>query len=382
MDTAPLIDWSAQAFLAAPYPAYAALRAADPVHFDAVRGSWMLTRYRDVETVLRDDTRFSAEQAFAPSMLVTDPPAHTRLRALVSKAFTARTVRGLVPRIHEIVGGLLDAAAGRGAIDAIADFAYPLPITVIAEMLGVEPEERDFFRDASRKIAVALGPIGDPQIARAAIEGRNQLLTYFDGVIAKRRSEPRDDLVTAMLRAEDRGDLLSHTELLAMLLLLLVGGHETTVNLIGNGLLALLRHPDQLERLRIDDGIARTAIEELLRYDAPVQYSGRIARTDLELGGKHVRAGAGVRMILAAANRDPEIFDRPDALDLGREPCPHLSFGAGIHFCLGAELARLEGAIALKTLVQRFPSLRLATQDLRWRSAPVLRGLEALPITL
>ena len=380
MSESKTVDWTSQEFLANPYPYYKALRESDPVHFDEARGSWILTRYHDVAAMFRDDTRLSAEQGIATSMLVTDPPAHTRLRTLVAKAFTARTVQQLAPRIQSIVDELLDAVAERDEMEAVSEFAYPLPITVITEMLGVEPERRDFFREASTKIAVALGPITDSQVALKANEGRLQLFDYFEELIRKRKAEPREDLISALIQAENRGDFLGHGELLAMLLLLLVGGHETTVNLIANGLLALMRNPDQLMLLRSKVGSEKRAVEELLRYDAPVQYSGRVAKEDLELGGKIVRAGQGVRMIVAAANRDPAVFDDPDTLDLERDPCPHLAFGAGIHFCLGAQLARLEGQIALSTIARRFPKLRLATNDLRWRPAAVLRGLESLPL--
>ena len=373
-------DWLSQEFLADPYPHYAAMRESDPVHFDESRGSWLLFRYADVEPAFRDNERFSAEQQLGGSMLVTDPPDHTRLRTLVSKAFTARTVSGLAPRIHGLVDDLLDAAAARGEMDAIADFAYPLPITVIAEMLGVEPERRDFFRTASQKIAVAMGPITDAETAFRAIEGRNELISYFEELIPKRKAEPRDDVLSGLVQAEDRGDALTHGELLAMLLLLLVGGHETTVNLIANGLLALMRNPNQVEMLRSENGIEKRAVEELLRYDAPVQYSGRVAKHDIEIGGKHIRAGEGVRMIIGSANRDPEAFDDPDRLDLTRDAHEHVAFGAGVHFCLGAQLARLEGQIAISTAVRRFPKVRLATTHLRWRPAPVLRGLETLPV--
>jgi cytochrome P450 len=382
MSKATTVDWLSQEFLADPYPHYAAMRESDPVHFDEGRGSWLLFRYSDVEPALRDNERFSAEQQPGGSMLVTDPPDHTRLRTLVSKAFTARTVSGLAPRIQRLVDELLDAAEARGEMDAIADFAYPLPITVIAEMLGVEPERRDFFRSASQKIAVAMGPITDMSVAFRAIEGRNELLAYFEELIPKRKADPRDDVLSALVQAEDQGDSLTHGELLAMLLLLLVGGHETTVNLIANGLLALLRNPDQLELLRTENGIEKRAVEELLRYDAPVQYSGRVAKRDIEIGGKHIRAGEGVRMIIGSANRDPQEFDNPDRLDLTRDSHAHVAFGAGVHFCLGAQLARLEGQIAISTAVRRLPKLRLATEELRWRPAPVLRGLEALPVTL
>jgi cytochrome P450 len=334
-----------------------------------------------VTTVLRDDETYSAEQFLAPSMLTTDPPEHTRLRTLVNKAFTGRRVQDLAPRIQEIVDGLLTDVEDDPPMDVIAQFAYPLPITVIAELLGVEGERRDFFREASVKIAVALGPVRDPRLAMEAFQGRTDLMTYFEDLIRRRREEPRDDLLSAMLRAEERGDFLSHTEVLSMMLLLLVGGHETTVNLIGNGLLALLRNPDQLKLLRSDEGIGKRAVEEILRYDSPVQYSGRIVAQDTELGGHAIKAGQRMRMNFGAANRDPEVFDDPERFDVTREHNPHLAFGSGTHFCLGGQLARLEGRIALTSLVRRFPALRLATDELKWRPAPVLRGLEALPVT-
>ena len=373
-------DWSSPEFLRDPYSYYRELRENDPVHWDARRGSWLITRYDDCMAVVRDDARFSANQGYANSMLVTDPPEHTRLRSLVNKAFTARAVTQLAPRVQEIVDGLLNAVAERGEMEAIADFAYPLPITVIAELLGVEPEKREFFRRVSVPIAVALGPIRDPQLAVNAFSGRNELLMYFDELIQKRRQEPRDDMVSAMIQAEERGDFLTHGELLGMLFLLLVGGHETTVNLIGNGLLALLTHPDQMAHFRETEGGERIAIDEILRWDAPVQYSGRVARADVELSGKTIRAGDSVRMIFAAANRDPAVFEDPETLNVARDPNPHLAFGYGTHFCLGAQLARLEGQIALSTLVRRFPGITPATKELRWRPAPVLRGLEALPV--
>lgn len=375
-------DWVSQDFLADPYSYYAAMRESEPVHFDPVRNSWMLMRYDDVSAALKDDVRLTAHQHGANSMLVSDPPQHTRLRTLVNKAFTPRAVGELAPRIGKIVDELLDAAEARGEIDAIADFAFPLPITVIAEMLGVEKERRDFFRNAAQKIALSLGPMAGTEAAKHAIDGRDDLIAYFIELIERRKSDPRDDLVSALVATEDRGDILSMGELIAMLVLLLVGGHETTVNLIGNGLLALLRHEDQLELLRRDEGVEKSAIEELLRYDSPVQYTGRIARTDFELRGQHICAGQGVRMILGSANYDPEVFDDPFRLDITRDPCPHLAFGFGIHYCLGAQLARLEGRIALTALIRRFPNLRLADGNPRWRPAPVLRGLEALAVRL
>jgi cytochrome P450 len=383
-------DWTSQEFLRDPYVHYKRLRDTNPIHFNEARGSWILTRYNDMADVLRDHDRFSAERGgpanystdeMPRSMLASDPPHHTRLRTLVNKAFTARTVERLRQRIQQIVDGLLDEVADKGEMEAITDFAYPLPITVIAEMLGVPSSDRDFFRDASSKIAVALGPINDIAVGMAALEGRNQLIDYFNELVPKRKGDPRDDLISAMLAAEEAGDFLSHGELLAMLLLLLVAGHETTVNLIGNGLLALLRHPEQAERLRTDESIERSAVEEFLRYDSPVQFTGRLVMEDFELGGHHIKKGTGLSTIVASANRDPDVFDEPDTLDLGRDPCPHLSFSAGIHYCLGAQLARLEGQIALSTAIRRFPNMKIATDDLEWRPAPILRGLVALPVT-
>ncbi len=386
--TTQTFDWVSQDFLRDPYIQYKALRERDPVHFNEARSSWILTRYNDMVPVLRDDERFSAERMgpqadpdVPRSMLNSDPPTHTRLRNLVNKAFTPRTIRNLQDRIQEIVDSLIADVEGRGEMEAVTDFAYPLPITVIAEMLGVPSADRDFFRDQSQKIAVALGPIEDMEVAMQALDGRNHLVDYFNELIPKRRERADDDLITALLQAEESGDSLSHAELLAMLLLLLVAGHETTVNLIGNGLLALLRHPDQFDRLRTEEGIERSAVEELLRYDSPVQMTGRLVKEDVEIGGQLIRKGQGVSTILGSANRDPEVFEDPETLDLTRTPCNHLSFSAGIHFCLGAQLARFEGQIALSTLVRKFPNLTLATDDLRWRPAPILRGLEALPVT-
>jgi cytochrome P450 len=328
-------------------------------------------------------TAFSAQQqGMGGSMLVTDPPEHTRLRALVSKAFTPRAVEALVPRIHQIVDDLLDRMTHGAPTDVIAAFAYPLPITVIAEMLGVEPDRRDFFREASQKIAVSMGPIADPHVFARAADGRGALITYFEQLIAKRRQEPRDDMISALLRVEEEGRRLTHGELLAMLLLLLVGGHETTVNLIANGLLALLRHPDQFALLAGGHVDPEHAVEEFLRFDSPVQYTGRMATRDVDLRSQTIRRGDSVRLMLAAANRDPEVFTNPDTLDLQRELKPNLAFGWGTHYCLGAPLARVEARIALTALVARFPRMRLAECELRYRPAPVLRGLEALPINL
>ena len=383
-------------FLANPYPFYALLRRNDPVHWNQTINIWILTRYEDMLPVLRDDELFSADRRRSEnfqqlgvdpddvprSMLTSDPPDHTRLRTLVNKAFTARTVARLRERIQQLVDGSLDRVAGRGHMEVISDLAYPLPITVIAEMLGVPADDQDRFRAWSSKIAVALGPLTSQEMGREAMEARNELIQYFNPLIERRRAEPQDDLISALIEAEEQGDALTHGELLAMLLLLLIAGHETTVNLKGNGLLALLRHPEQAQRLREDPSIAKPAVEELLRYDSPVQLTGRVAMEDLEIGGRKVKARQSVMTVVAAANRDPAVFPEPDALDLTRTPCNHLSFSAGIHFCLGAQLARIEGQIALSTIVRRFPEIRLAkpVEELTYRPAVVLRGLDELPV--
>jgi hypothetical protein len=376
-------DWLSPAFLADPYPHYRALRESDPVHRDD-DGRWIITRHADITAVLRDDARFSAQQDSSGSMLVSDPPKHTRLRSLVNKAFTPRAVNALAPRIERIVGELLDAidASGDAKVELIARFAYPLPITVIGEMLGVDKEHRDLFRTIGQHVAMMLGPIADPHVTAQAAEARTELFRYFEDLIARRRAEPRDDLVSALIAAEDAGDRLSHAELLSMLFLLLVGGHETTVNLIANGMLAMLRNPDQLALLASGGVEPATAVEELLRYDPPVHYTGRVCAIDTELGGRTVRRGEPVRLILAAANRDPAVFADPERLDLRRDPNPHLSFGWGTHFCLGAPLARLEARIAIPALLRRLPHLQLTDAPLRYRSGAVLRGLEALPLRL
>ncbi len=377
-------DWLSPAFLADPYPHYRELRESDPVHRDG-DDRWIITRHADVTAILRDDARFSAQQDGSGSMLVSDPPKHTRLRSIVSKAFTPRAVDALAPRIERIVNDLLDEieASGDRDVEIIARFAYPLPITVIAELLGVEKEHRDLFRENGQHVALMLGPIADPHTSAVAATARNELFRYFEDLIARRRAEPQDDLVSAMIAAEDAGDRLSHQEVLSTLFLLLVGGHERTVNLVANGVLAMIRNPDQLALFTSGDVNPATAVEELLRYDPPVHYTGRIAAADVELHGKTIRRGEPVRLILAAANRDPEAFTDADGLDLRRDPNPHLAFGWGTHFCLGAPLARLEARIALPAMLRRFPQPQLIDgTPLRYRSGAVLRGLEELPLRL
>ncbi|HEV3472082.1 MAG TPA: cytochrome P450 [Actinomycetota bacterium] len=397
LDDLELFDPLAPKTHADPYPIYAALRAEGPVH-RTPRDAWLVLAYEPAVAILRDHDRFSVEHSkyrkqrddapLGPTergleniMLFKDPPDHTRLRTLVNKAFTPRIVERLRTRIHEIVDELLDAAADRGEMDVISDFAYPLPVRVIAEMLGVPAEDRDRFKQWSRGVAPILDPDIDAETFTSVAESGLYLAAYFDELVQKRRAEPKADLVSELIAAEDQGEKLTEEELRATLILLLVAGHETTMNLIGNGLYALLRNPEQWQRLVEDPSLSRTAIDELLRYDGPVHLTARTATSDVEIGGTRVEAGEMCVVVLGAANRDPEQFPDPDRLDVGRSPNKHLAFSAGGHFCVGATLARVEGQIAFETLVRRFPNIALASEEVRYRPTVTLRGLEALPVT-
>ena len=382
-------------FVADPYPTYHRLQAEDPVH-ESPLGFWVLTRYEDVVAALRDP-RFAKEAIFpivaarfgltnigpGLSMLDRDPPDHTRLRGLVSKAFTPRVVEGLRPHIQRIVDGLLDQVEGAGVMDLIEDFAYPLPVTVICQMLGVPLEDRDRFKGWGLDIARGLDSIWlppDSEVAQRSQASRQALSQYFRELIAERRARPRADMLTDLIAAEEAGDKLSEDELLATCILLLVAGHETTVNLIGNGTLALLRHPAEMARLREDPGLIGSAVEELLRYDGPVQRTARVPSEDVTIGGRTIAKDQLVMPFIGAADRDPAQFPDPDRLDIGRTDNRHIAFGWGIHFCLGAPLARIEGQIALGTLVKRLPRLSLATDKPTFRQSLTLRGLSALPV--
>ena len=365
-----------------PYAVYRRLRDKDPIHRMRLVDAWVLSRYEDADAMLRDHDRFSAEDrrfhdAGLTTMLDIDPPDHTRLRALVSRAFTPRSVSRWHERVQEIADRLLDAAAGRDRIDLIAALGYPLPVTVIAEMLGVPAEDMDRFERWSNDIALIVEPILTPAQVENVRRASEELFAYFETIVEERRRKPRDDLVSVLLAAEEEGDRLTHEELLSTMLLILVAGNETTRNLIGNGMLALLRHPDQLQRLRDDPGLLEPAVDELLRYDSPVQLDGRVIREDVEMGGKRLRAGQKVIALLGAANRDPAAFENPDALDIGRKGKSHLSFGRGIHYCLGASLALMEARIAFRGLLDRFPSIQLAAEP-RHRDGIVLRGVGSL----
>ena len=384
-------------FHANPYPFYRALREEDPVH-ESPLGFWVCTRYDDAVMVLRDP-RFGREgmadllesrlgiardASHTRDMLFRDPPDHTRLRGLVSRAFTPRVVEVMRPHIQEIVDGLLDRVHGAGAMDVIEDLAYPLPVTVICEMLGVPTADQDVFKgwsnDIARSLDAAILPAGSDVLARGR-EARLAITDYFRSLINTRRKDPRPDLLSALIAAEEEGNKLSEGELVSTCILLLVAGHETTVNLIGNGLLALLQHPDQLRALRDDPALIQTGVEELLRFDGPVQRTGRMTTADVEIGGKHIPKGSVVVSVIGAANRDPKHFSDPDRLDVSRKENRHIAFGFGIHFCLGAPLARIEGQIAIGALVRRMPGLTLVSDTPEWRESSVLRGLKTLPVT-
>jgi cytochrome P450 len=384
-------------FVADPYPMYHRLRAEDPVHHSPL-GFWVLTRYPDVMAMLRDPrlikepiaafvaARFgvAVPPGLGLSMLDRDPPDHTRLRGLVSKAFTPRALEGLRPHIQQIVDGLLDEAQRRGSMDLIEEFAYPLPVRVICEMLGVPVKDHERFKQWGLDIARGLDAImlpPDSEVAVRSIAGRRALSNYFRELIAERRAAPRDDMLSALIAAEEAGDKLNEDELLATCILLLVAGHETTVNLIGNGTLALLRHPAELRKLRDHPGLIGSAVEELLRFDGPVQRTARIPSEDITIGGQTIGKGELVMPFLGAADRDPAQFPDPDRLDLTRTDNRHIAFGMGIHFCLGAPLARMEGQIAINTLLARLPRLTLATDRPRFRQSLTLRGLQALPVS-
>ena len=385
-------------FHANPYPFYEQLRAKDPVH-ESPLGFRVLTRYDDVVMALRDprfgrdgfETILAAqygpegsEGRLPRSMLMRDPPDHTRLRTLVSKAFTPRVIEEMRPHIQAIVDRLLDQVRGSHSMDVIADLAYPLPVTVICEMLGVPLDDHVAIRDWSSDIARSLDSIGllaDPDVMARGDKARRALTEYFRRLLPERRRRPRQDLLSQLIAVEERGDRLNESELLSMCLLLFIAGHETTVNLIGNGVLALLRHPDELEKLRDQPDLVPLAIEELLRYDSPVQWTARITNTDVDVRGSRIPNGSMVVAAIGAANRDPSQFRDPDRLDIAREGNRHVAFGFGIHFCLGAPLARVEGQIALGTLLRRMPDLALQTATPEWRDSSALRGLKTLPVT-
>jgi cytochrome P450 len=403
--TGPAAIFSSPEFLKNPYPVYRMMNAMQPVlRVPGVfsLGAWVVTDYGICLSALRSKVFGKEADKVVPpeklklvpqetgdlsirrrsNMLFRDPPDHTRLRGLVSKAFTPRTVEQLRPHVVEIAERLLDAVEGQGSMDLIRDFAFPLPIIVIAELLGVPSEDRDRFKAWSTDLTLGLSPAATAEDLSRVSAAIHALDAYLSAVIEERRREPRADLISELGRAEEAGDTLSREEMVATCRLLLTAGHETTVNLIGNGMLALLRHGEERAALAGEPALLPNAIEELLRYDSPVQMTMRFAFEDAPLGTQAVKRGDLVVLLLGAANRDGAQFSDPDRLDLRRENAQsHLSLGSGIHYCLGAPLARIEGQIALGALLRRMPRLSLATEELAWRPNPVLHGLVSMPVT-
>lgn len=386
------------AVLADPYPLYRRLREHDPVHWDAFLHAWVVTDYDNVLTVLH---KFSADRTPAPDqiktmgletlepiaqlmtkqMLFMDAPTHTRLRKLCSAAFTSRSVDHLRSQIHDIANDLLDKAQAAGRMDIIADFAAPLPAIVTAQLLGVPTTDHEQLKAWSADFAEMLGNFQhNPDRADRVLRSVQQMTAYFKSAIRDQERSPREGLIHSLLTAEVDGGKLTEEEVIANTIVTMVGGQETTTNLIGNGLLTLLRNPTQLAQLRDDPAIIETAVEELLRYESPSQHTARLAPDDVVMGGKLIRKRDAVMAVMAAGNRDPKRFADPDRLDLTRKDNRHLAFGWAAHFCFGAPLARMEGQIAFSTLLRRLPGLALETEHLEWRENLGLRGLKALPV--
>lgn len=392
-----------------PYAIFDVLRATDPVHWSLVLRGWVLTRYADVRAALLDP-RLSADRItpFVNSLspdkreylsglervltrwaVFVDPPDHTRLRGLINKAFTPRAIASLAGMIREIVDGLIDdfiartARDGEGRIDLIADFSYPLPALVIARILGVPDEDIRLFKGWSDDLAAFVGSAqATPDKYERAARGAAEMDAYFRAIVRDRRAKPpRGDVIGALVAAEEAGRALSEDELVGTAVLVLFAGHETTANLIGNGMIALLRQPDALQLLRDRPELAETAVEELLRIDSPAASVTRVTRDDMVLGGKAIRAGDRLFLMINAANRDPAVFPDPDRLDLARDPNPHVAFGYGPHYCVGAPLARLEAQIAFARLLARLERIELADEPLEWSDNLVLRGVRRLPLT-
>jgi pimeloyl-[acyl-carrier protein] synthase len=385
--------------LANPYPLYERLRTEAPVYWDPYLHAWVVTRYADVITVLH---RFSANRTPTPEqlaaiglaelapvaqvmvkqMLFMDAPDHTRLRGLASTAFTPARVEALRSHIREILDDLLEPLLASGRMDVIADLAAPLPAIVTAEMMGVPTADADQLKEWSADFAEVLGNFQhNPDRASRTLKCVEEMTNYFREAIQSQREQPRDGLINALLTAEIDGDRLIEEEIIANCIVTMVGGQETTTNLIGNGVLTLLRHSDEFERLRNDLNLIPSAVEELLRYESPSQHTARICPEDTELGGKKIRKGQAVIAVMGAGNRDPERFPDPDRLDLGRTDNRHLAFGWASHFCFGAPLARIEGQLALEAIARRLSNLELEPGPLVWRDNLGLRGLTSLPVT-
>lgn len=401
------LDFANPVINADPFPIFSRLRDEDPVHWSPAMKAWVVTRYDDVKQIAVAGTEMSANRlapffAAVPSdsrggyaslitylgnwMVFRDPPDHTRLRRLFTKAFTSRSVKALEPNIEQIVGLLLDEMDRKsrldGTVDWIADFAYPLPATVMMDLLGVARGELMRVKDWSDDIALFIGTArATADKYQRAEAGAKAMADYFRGILVQRAADPQDDIISQLV--SEQNERLTDDEIIATCILLLFAGHETTTNLIGNGLYYTMKSPDQWMRLKDDPALADPAIEEWLRYDGPSGALARVIIADVEFGGKQLAAGQRLFAFVNAANRDPRQFADADRFDIGRTPNAHLTFGHGIHFCLGASLARLEGQIALRALVERFPNITLATADEPpWKDSVILRGMESLPLRL
>lgn len=429
-DALSLLNLQREEIRANPYPYYEQLRNQDPIHWDEELRFWVFTRYADIAALYTDD-RFSRAQglmrgferlsqseqeisqpvyySFSKTVFYSDPPYHTHLRGLMNHAFTPRRVEQLRPRVQAIVDDLLDATRTGALPDVIHDLAYPLPVMVIAELLGLPAADRARFKTWSDDLFAILGTVRhkSPALIERAAQSLSEMTEYVQYLSRKRRADPQDDLLTALLsfteesgscphqeqasaangaghpdRGEVRTRLLTEEELVANINILLSTGHETTTHLIGNGLLALLQHPEEMRRLQSQPALLEPAIEEMLRYDSPVQITYRSTLRDAEIGEKVIRKGDLVNTVLGAANRDPERFLNPDRFDITRNEGRHLGFGVGIHFCIGAPLVRLEAETLFLTILKRFPNIALATDKLEWQEHPIFRGLKSLPVRL
>jgi cytochrome P450 len=431
-DAFSLVNLQREEIRVNPYPFYEELREHDPVHWDEELGFWVLTHYADIDSLYTDD-RFSRAQglmrgferlseserqivqpvyhSFSKTVFYADPPYHTHLRGLMNHAFTPRRVERLRSNIQKIVDDLLEAAQRKdGLVDVIHDLAYPLPVMVIAELLGLPASDREQFKRWSDDLFAILGTVRQKpsSLLERATQSLYEMTDYVRDLSRKRRESPQDDLLTALLSVTEEDDLacphphasssaqatgeaireqsasstLTGEELVSNINILLSTGHETTTHLIGNGILALLQHPEQIQKLQKQPGLLSHAIEEMLRYDNPVQITYRSALEDAEIKGKRIRKGDLINSILGSANRDPRRFSNPDRFDITRNEGRHLGFGIGIHFCIGAPLVRLEAEIVFETILRRFPSIRLATDSLQWQEHPIFRGLKSLPVHL
>jgi len=389
-----------RSFIANPYPTYRLLRAEEPVHWSPSLNAWLLTRHQDSVTALRDPRLgreprnvegmgdVQSSQSLGPFrrmqlqwLVFRDPPDHTRLRTLLNKAFTYRVAERLRPKIQDVANHLLDQVQPANHMDIVADYAFPLPLMVIAELLGIPVEDRQLLRQWANDLVGAIDITETPEVIERAGGVTLEFYDYLHDLLRLRRKDPKEDLMSALISAEEQGDRLNEDELLGMCVFLLLAGHDTTLSLVGNGMLSLLRYPDQFERLKREPALIHTAIEEFLRYESPVQMTFRLAFVDMEIGDKAIQKGQYVCISFGAANRDPDQFPDPDRLDITRQENRHLAFGAGIHYCPGAPLGLIEGQIAINTLLKRMPKLRLDSDEPAWRRMVVFRGLQSLPVS-